>query len=302
MRGRIALTIACLLAGSALVRAQDMGDRAICQQAGWFGHNLELCLRDSLEKRRRVAAGSTDVDDLGIPVADGPNASYPYPSPQSSSPQTSAPALAQGCPYESEPPKISRILCPLVAEPWRVRWAIEHADPGDLNECRDFCYNPTYFTGTDKTLCVAWCVQDHAENTVERQARLGESPTVYVPLNRHGGIFTVSVVINGAMSLDFGVDSGAADVNIPQDVYSDLKRMGAVSDSDTTGYQTYKLADGRQQQALTFRIRSLKIGDTIIENVTASVGGSPLLGQSFLKRFKSWSIDNGQERLVLVTK
>jgi predicted aspartyl protease len=54
--------------------------------------------------------------------------------------------------------------------------------------------------------------------------------------------------------------------------------------------------------AQTFRIKSLKIGDRVIENVTASTApaeGSLLLGQSFLNRFKSWSIDNNRQVLVL---
>jgi type I restriction enzyme R subunit len=36
-----------------------------------------------------------------------------------------------------------------------------------------------------------------------------------VPLNTNGGVFVVPVEINGAITLDFAVDSGAADVSIP---------------------------------------------------------------------------------------
>jgi predicted aspartyl protease len=42
-------------------------------------------------------------------------------------------------------------------------------------------------------------------------------------------------------------------------------------------------------------IRSLKIGDKTLENVVGAivpVAGGLLLGQSFLSRYKSWSIDN----------
>jgi hypothetical protein len=48
--------------------------------------------------------------------------------------------------------------------------------------------------------------------------------------------------------------------------------------------------------------RSLKVGDRTLENVTGSIApvdGSLLLGQSFLRRFKSWSIDNQREALIL---
>jgi hypothetical protein len=52
----------------------------------------------------------------------------------------------------------------------------------------------------------------------------------------------------------------------------------------------------------TFRIRTLKVGDRIIENVigaVADIKGSLLLGQSFLGKFNSWSIDNGRQVLLL---
>jgi clan AA aspartic protease (TIGR02281 family) len=126
-----------------------------------------------------------------------------------------------------------------------------------------------------------------------------------VPVTAKGGIFVVPVQINGAITLEFGVDSGAADVSIPLDVYSTLKRAGTIQDTDTLGQRTYILADGSKNQSITFKIRSLKVGDKIIEGVTGSVapaGGSLLLGQSFLSRFKSWSIDNNNHKLVLETR
>jgi predicted aspartyl protease len=68
------------------------------------------------------------------------------------------------------------------------------------------------------------------------------------------------------------------------------------------GEQTYVLADGSKSKSITFTIRSLKIGDTIVKNVKGSVAsphGMLLLGQSFLERFKSWSVDNARRELVL---
>jgi predicted aspartyl protease len=37
----------------------------------------------------------------------------------------------------------------------------------------------------------------------------------WVPLKMDGGIFVVPVQINGTMTLDFVIDSGAADVSVP---------------------------------------------------------------------------------------
>lgn len=123
-----------------------------------------------------------------------------------------------------------------------------------------------------------------------------------VPMKKDRGMYLVPVLINNAITLDFMVDSGASDVSIPEDVVTTLIRMGAIRDTDFTGERTYVLADGSKVQSKTFRIRSLKVGDHVLENVTgsgASTKGSLLLGQSFLGRFRSWSIDNSRHVLLL---
>ena len=131
------------------------------------------------------------------------------------------------------------------------------------------------------------------------------SPQTEVPLKKVGGTFVVPVEINGAITLDFTVDSGAADVSVPADVFSTLRRAGTINDSDIIGEQTYVLADGSKSESFTFTIRSLKVGGIIIENVRAGVApqqGSLLLGQSFLERFRSVSFDNTKHVLLLEPK
>ena len=46
----------------------------------------------------------------------------------------------------------------------------------------------------------------------------------------NGGVFVAPVQINGAMTLDFAIDSGAADVSVPADVFSTLKRTGTIEE------------------------------------------------------------------------
>jgi len=121
---------------------------------------------------------------------------------------------------------------------------------------------------------------------------MGESA---VPMISDGGTFKVPVTINRPLTLNFVVDSGAADVSIPADVFMTLVRTGTITDADFLDKQTYQLADGSTIPSQRFVIRTLKIGDKTLENVVggiAPVAGSLLLGQSFLGRFKSWSIDN----------
>jgi TonB family protein len=62
------------------------------------------------------------------------------------------------------------------------------------------------------------------------------------------------------------------------------------------------LADGSTVPSQRFVIRSLKVGDKTLDNVVGSIApvtGALLLGQSFLSRFSSWSIDNQRQALVL---
>ena len=120
-------------------------------------------------------------------------------------------------------------------------------------------------------------------------------------MQSEGGVYVVPVLINSAITLNFIIDSGAADVTIPADVVMTLVRTGTLKDSDFLGEKTYVLADGSKVPSQTFRIRSLKVGDKVLENVIGSVAtvkGSLLLGQSFLGRFKSWSLDNTKHALV----
>jgi predicted aspartyl protease len=127
--------------------------------------------------------------------------------------------------------------------------------------------------------------------------------TARVPLKKIGGTYVVPVEINGSIMLDFTVDSGAADVTVPLDVFYTLTRTGTIKDTDIIGKQTYVLANGSKMQSATFTLRSLKVGDlpTIfrVKGGVAPLQGSLLLGQSFLERFKSWSMDNTKHVLLL---
>jgi clan AA aspartic protease (TIGR02281 family) len=124
-----------------------------------------------------------------------------------------------------------------------------------------------------------------------------------IPLKSQGGVYTVPVEINGRLTLDFVLDTGASEVNIPVDVIRTLLRTGTVNiPEDFLPGKTYTLADGTNIPSARVTIRSLKIGQHLITNVPASIGGVQsqlLLGQSFLRRLGTWSIDNQQKVLML---
>ena len=81
-----------------------------------------------------------------------------------------------------------------------------------------------------------------------------------IPLIHSQGTLEVPVVINGKISLNFTIDSGATDVSIPAAVFSTLTRDGIVSSQDLLDKRVYKLADGSGELSQRFRIRSLRVG------------------------------------------
>jgi clan AA aspartic protease (TIGR02281 family) len=123
-----------------------------------------------------------------------------------------------------------------------------------------------------------------------------------VALKREAGALRVPVVINDSVKLDFTLDSGAAVVTIPADVAMTLMRTGTLTRDDYLGRETFQMADGRTMPSTILRIRSLKVGGIVVHDVQASVTdakGSLLLGQTFLARLTTWSIDNARQVLVL---
>jgi hypothetical protein len=53
-----------------------------------------------------------------------------------------------------------------------------------------------------------------------------KSSITRVSLKKDGGVFVVPVEINSTIKLDFTIDSGAAHVSVPADVFSTLRRAG----------------------------------------------------------------------------
>lgn len=152
-----------------------------------------------------------------------------------------------------------------------------------------------------------------AQRAVQRLADPSSPPlklsppvrTMAVALSRQGGVLLVPAVINESYRVNFIVDSGASIVTIPEPIVELMRKAGKLADSDFTGNQTYRLADGTLIKSKTFVIRSLAVNNRVLENVQASVaqaGATPLLGQSFLGRFNSWSIDNDRQLLLLREK
>ena len=123
-----------------------------------------------------------------------------------------------------------------------------------------------------------------------------------VHMEAFNGAFVIPVVLNNVLTEDFIVDSGAADVSIPAEIAARLKELGTLTEADFLGQKLYQMADGSKVPSDIYRIASLKVGGMVVQNVTVRVAAertSLLLGQSFLSRLKSWSVDNARQIMVI---
>jgi clan AA aspartic protease (TIGR02281 family) len=117
-----------------------------------------------------------------------------------------------------------------------------------------------------------------------------------VSMKADGGVMTVPAVLNEAVTLDFVVDSGASTVCITPDILLVLIKSGSVLPEHLGQEKEFTLADGSSATAQTVTLKSVRVGSVLIENVEAAVSpnldGSLLLGQSYLGKLKTWSVDN----------
>jgi predicted aspartyl protease len=75
-----------------------------------------------------------------------------------------------------------------------------------------------------------------------------------------------------------------------------------MTNADLLGSKTYMLADGSLVPSKIYRMASLRIGGMVMNNVTVRVAASKsslLLGQSFLSRLQSWSMDNARKVMII---
>ena len=132
--------------------------------------------------------------------------------------------------------------------------------------------------------------------------RTTQGARLVVPLQREKGMFIVAAEIDARITLDFVVDSGAAYVTMPVDIFAKLREAGTIEDADVLGATQIRLADGSTRDTIIFIIRSMRIGDKFFQDIKAATVppyGQTLLGQTFLDHFRSWSINNAKAELVL---
>lgn len=115
-----------------------------------------------------------------------------------------------------------------------------------------------------------------------------------IPLARSpGGVFMVSVVVNGSDPVEFVLDTGAGILSIPSKVAEQIG-LDVPSAAPVIRLQ---IADGSVIEGRLVYAKSVRVGKFTVENVECAVlppeavNAEPLLGQSFLGKF-SYKVDS----------
>jgi len=112
----------------------------------------------------------------------------------------------------------------------------------------------------------------------------------------------LNVMLNGATTVSMTLDSGAGLISLSRTTGEALFVSGTLTKADFVEMRKFSLADGSISREPVYRLRSVTVGGYTVKDVLCSIGGTNsalLLGKSFLDRFKSWSVDNRRNVLVL---
>jgi gag-polyprotein putative aspartyl protease len=127
-------------------------------------------------------------------------------------------------------------------------------------------------------------------NDRNSQAALHVNVVTVDTITEHG-VRKIPVQLNGMLTRNFVVDSGASYVSIPSAVVTELIQSRALTESDfLPGYVIFVIADGSRSKRRRFILRSVRVGETTVADVLALDAGPnsmPLLGMSFLSKAKA---------------
>ena len=166
------------------------------------------------------------------------------------------------------------------ADPALVARATEHRDalgarmsPAQLarvNELIALC------NGSDVNRCGEIIIAAGAPSGAMASAqpggvRVSRDGKEIIPLEPINGVYVVPGTINGVVSAKFLVDTGAAVVVIPAALVKALTDSGFITQDDFLGERTFRIANGSAIQAQALRLRSLQVGNVVVENVEAGV-------------------------------
>jgi aspartyl protease family protein len=136
-------------------------------------------------------------------------------------------------------------------------------------------------------------INGQSNKTPEGIAQTTTDKTV-VKIKKVNGVYEIPTEING-VEMYFIFDTGAGLISISETEAIFLYKQGKLTQDDIIGKANFSDANGDISEGTIINLKTVKIGNRILENIQASVVhnlGAPLLmGQSALEKFGKISID-----------
>ena len=130
------------------------------------------------------------------------------------------------------------------------------------------------------------------QNSDRRERKVGGHTKV--SMRKEGGVYLVPITVNG-LNLDFIFDTGASNISLSSAEAMVMLRQGQITQDDIVGQQQFQDATGGVSVGTIVLLRTVQIGDIILENVEASIVDNIqaplLLGQTALAKFGKVTID-----------
>lgn len=124
-----------------------------------------------------------------------------------------------------------------------------------------------------------------------------------IELRKESNILWIEVMLNGKGTRSMVLDTGASSVMLPSDFAAEV---GLVPSVDTPTVRLQQ-ADGTIVEGKSMTLKSVKVGQFVVENVPCvvleekAIAAEPLLGGTFLKHF-IYRIDPDRGRLMMTRK
>jgi clan AA aspartic protease (TIGR02281 family) len=173
---------------------------------------------------------------------------------------------------------------------------IEHDD--DLDNIRK---SPKFIELVNEWKKKAPVISSISEQTLPQ----GEEKTVkqYVVKTKElkSGVYEIPCTVND-LPLKFIFDTGASTITISSLDAAFMLKNNYLNEYDFGSKRNYRTASGDIIEGTKIRLRKVKIGEMVLENIEASVvhkQNAPLLfGQSALGKFAKISIDNTKNEII----
>lgn len=129
-----------------------------------------------------------------------------------------------------------------------------------------------------------------------------EKEVTTVPIKMVGGVYMIPVEVDET-AMEFVFDTGAGIISISEVEAAFLYKQGKISNEDILGLENFSDANGNISEGTIINLKTVKIGDRILNDVQASVVPNQraplLLGQTALSRFGKVTIDYNNNELIL---